>query len=521
MESVANALVGTRISAHDVASKSDGLLTSNRITELGESRDGVVYSTPAMIAIERELCTVAKRLAAGKVSSPDRVIVRRLTNQHGLNQEQVAIVEAATAGLRLTLVQGGAGTGKSTALKAITEAWQSAGYTVVGAAVAWRAAHILRDDLAIEARAIDSWVALSEVGDRVFGHKHCLIIEEAGLQSSRQALRLIQAIEDAGGVCILVGDENQLKPIGAGHAMRIVREAVGASEISQVVRQHAEWARQAPTDFARGDAEKALAAFEDRGLIRIEQTAKAAALRLVREWDEVRRASTKLSSTIIAKTNAEVRALASAVRTVLRSNNVLQGPDYPLPAVDASGNGYTLNLAKGDRIRFLVRDDRLGIVNGSEAEIIDIHLAAGSKNLCVTARKDRETIIFDTADLSDQKGRVKLAIAYATTLFQAQGITVDKAFVLLSSRFDRHDAYVASSRARETTTFFLDERSLASELTENQSDRGSDPPRALLIEHLAKRLARTSVKTTTLDLLTQPQDRVEEKAHRREFEHEL
>ncbi|MBE7734511.1 AAA family ATPase [Devosia faecipullorum] len=64
----------------------------------------------------------------------------------------------ATRGARLVLVQGSAGTGKSTTLKAVASAWRSAGYEVAGASVAWRAAITLGADLGIEARAIDAWL---------------------------------------------------------------------------------------------------------------------------------------------------------------------------------------------------------------------------------------------------------------------------------------------------------------------------------------------------------------------------
>ena len=70
---------------------------------------------------------------------------------------------------------------------------------------------------------------------------------------------------------------------------------------------------------------------------------------------------------------------------------------------------------------------------------------------------------------------------------------------------DRHDAYVASSRSRGSTEFFVDrkavEASARAELPLNL--RLSHPiDGEAARSHLASRLARSGIKTTTLDVLT-------------------
>jgi hypothetical protein len=49
---------------------------------------------------------------------------------------------------------------------------------------------------------------------------------------------------------------------------------------------------------------------------------------------------------------------------------------------------------------------------------------------------------------ADGKGRVRLANGLVSTIFRAQGVTVDQAFVLLNDKYDRRDSYVSASRAR-------------------------------------------------------------------------
>lgn len=519
IESAANALVGTGAGLDDVIAGADSLISEGRVLVRAETRDGPIYTTPEMLAAEKALVALVRRNATADVIGPSREIEDQLLSGTSLNAEQHAVVRAATSGKRTVLVQGSAGTGKSTTLKTITQAWQMAGYDVVGAAVAWQAAHTLGTDLGIKARAIDSWLKTLETGQRPFTDKTCLLVEEAGLQSTHQTLRLLEAVDRAGPgtVVVMVGDENQLLPIGAGHAMRLIRESIGATRIETVVRQHEAWARQAPKDFVRGKARKALDEFAQRDRIHMHDGSRATVEALADRWDHESQIDPARDVLVTAKTNAEVRALSAAIRNRLRDRGALAGPDIIIEAADASGNRNSLRLAIGDDIRFLRRNDDLGVVNGSKAKIVSIGQdIAGAVR--IEAERDGERITFAPADVADSKGRARLAHGYAVTLFQAQGQTVDRALVLMSARFDRHDAYVSSSRGRERTDFFLDTRSL---------DREIEPDAAITSEtervegrmaYLASRLARQSVKTNALDFIPE-QDL--SPSRQKEFSHEL
>lgn len=513
IEASANALVGTGAGLDDVLAGADGLVSEGRILVRTETRDGPIYTTPEMLAAEKALVALAQRNAAAHVVGPNREIQDQLLSGSSLNTEQQVVVRAATSGKRLNLVQGGAGTGKSTTLKAIARAWQMAGYEVVGAAVAWQAAGTLGTDLGIKARAIDSWLKAIETGNRPFTDKTCLLVEEAGLQSTRQTLRLLASVDQAGPgtVVVMVGDENQLLPIGAGHAMRLIRESIGATRIETVVRQHEAWARQAPKDFARGKAQTALDAFKQRDRIQMHDGPRATVEALADRWDQENQINPAKDFLVTAKTNAEVRALCAAVRSRLRDRGALAGPEIIIEAADSSGNRNSLRLAIGDEIQFLRRNDELGVVNGSTAKIVSITQDIEGA-VRIEAVQGRQRITFAPRDIADNKGRARLAHGYGVTLFKAQGRTVDDALVLMSTRFDRRDAYIASSRARERTEFFLDTRTLDREMgTDFISETGENLETARL-NYLAERLSRQNVKTLALDYL-QKHDRTTELNH--------
>lgn len=517
IETTANAMVGTGATLDGVIEGANDLIVRNKVLERAETRDGPIYTTPEMLAAEEALVKLVRLNANARVIGPNRELRDKVLAASGLNAEQQDVVRAATSGARMILVQGGAGTGKSSTLKTIAQAWQSAGYVVAGASVAWRAANILAADLGVEARAIDAWIKSIDKGSQPFGEKTCLIVEEAGLQSTPQTLRLLQAINRTGGVVVMVGDEQQLSPIGPGHAMRLIRETIGATRIDTVVRQKDIWARQAPRDFARGKARQALDAFAARGQIQTYDDPRATIEALADRWNETTRTDPAKSVLVTAKTNAEVRALSAAIRNRLRERGALIGTDITLEAADASGNRHSLRLAAGDRIRFLRRHDELGIVNGSEARILAIAQEQDG-SVKIEAERDGKHLTFSSTDVADSKGRARLAHAYATTLFQSQGLTVDHSLILMSSRFDRHDAYVAASRSRESTEFFIDTRTLDREIEQDlplpaEADR--DEAR---MAYLATRLARQSLKTNAIDYISE-QERAQ--IRHQELSHEL
>jgi len=215
---------------------------------IGQAR----YSTPEMIAIERDLVATASRLAEQRGAGIDPADIKARSAAYGLSTEQTFTAEAATRPTAITVIEGAPGSGKTTTLAPIVEAWQAAGHRVVGTATAWRVARTLQQDLNIEARATASWVERLKKGERFLDEKSILIVDEAGLLSSREMHALLSEVERAQARAILVGDRRQLQAIGAGPGLDLVVRSVQATRVDTIVRQRDAWARQAVTDFGAG-----------------------------------------------------------------------------------------------------------------------------------------------------------------------------------------------------------------------------------------------------------------------------
>jgi ATP-dependent exoDNAse (exonuclease V) alpha subunit len=183
---------------------------------------------------------------------------------------------------------------------------------------------------------------------------------------------------------------------------------------------------------------------------------------------------------------------------------MLRGSDIAIDAATGSGQSYELDLAVGDAIRFLVRHDGLGVINGTTGIVTAIS-RRDIANPRITARLQNAEVTFAPADLADESGKARLGHAYASTIYGAQGLTADQSLVLLDPACDRHDAYVGLSRARDRTEIFADrkiidagiraEQPLSRRNTVAESDDGAR------IAWLGGRLARSAIKGTTLDLI--------------------
>ncbi len=503
---VGEALVGTGLGADRIGSEVDGLLESGRFVQLGNDRLGFPrYSTPEMIRIEREIVDIASTLSGkdGFEIAQERLAAD--CRGKGLSDEQTTAVREAARPSRIAVVEGAPGTGKSTLLSPLVEAWKSNGYRVVGAATAWRVANALKDDLKSEARATASWLARSEHGKPFLDDRTVLIVDEAGLLSSREMHGLLTAADNAGAKVLFTGDRDQLQAIGAGSGLRLVTHAAEASKVQTIVRQHQAWARDAVTSFGQGDAKAGLDAFAGRELLK-EADGPAAAIKAV--VDHVQ--NTLIGeypgeALIIARTNAEIAAIGREVRARLRGRGILKGPDVEIDAVTPSGHTARLALAAGDRLRFQVRHDKLGVVNGTVATVTKIFITengAGERpppRIEIEASIGDRTIRFDTSELANNKGRVRLGWAYASTIYGAQGATVDRVAVLLTPAFDRHDIYVAASRARKETLLVVDRGQIDREM-HSSSSVSSDPDPESRRQWMANRLSQQHIKETTLDV---------------------
>ncbi|AZS20718.1 MULTISPECIES: Ti-type conjugative transfer relaxase TraA [unclassified Caulobacter] len=412
---------------------------SPELLALGQDRRGQDrFTSREMIAVEDRLHRASAVMAerrAHRVSELDQRRALARAEQRGLvlSGEQKAAFEHVTQARDLGVVVGYAGTGKSALLGVAREAWEDAGYRVQGLALSGIAAENLEGGSGIASRTIASLEHQWAQGRELLDARDVLVIDEAGMIGSRQMERLLSAAEKAGAKVVLVGDPEQLQAIEAGAAFRSIAERHSHVEITQVRRQYEEWQRDATRHLATGRTGEALAAYEAHGMVHAAETRDQAREDLVERWDRERIAEPGKSRIILTHTNDEVRDLNLTARGRLRQASAL-GED-----VTVNAERGERKFAVGDRLMFLKNDRGLGVKNGMLGEIEQVSPTQ------MTVRLDAErSVAFDLKDYA------QVDHGYAATIHKSQGVTVDRTHVLATPGMDRHGAYVALSRHRDS-----------------------------------------------------------------------
>lgn len=544
IRAVATAYVGTSADPTQLLQRVDQLIASSQIVEIRKDQlKEPVYSTPEMIRIERETIDLARELASRSWGGPHFAKLKDKAVAAGLSSEQLAAVSTLAEGRALALLQGKAGTAKTYSLKPLVAQLKEEGHRVIAAAVSWRTAEMLAQELQIEARAIDSWVAIARTGGRFLDPTTVLIVDEVGLLGAKATHAILkEATRDAASYertpagairgqvkLILSGDSSQLKPIAASAGLELVRIATAGAVLQKVVRQRDPKMRRAVEHLAYRRVDAAFKILEARNCIVETQGQRTTIGTAVDLWFAARQERPDKDHLLIARSNATVRGLNAEIRRRLRATGQLQGRDVSIAASSASGDPYVLRLAVGDKIRFGRRADLNGhrIINGTCAKIQHIE-PEGRDHANITVRIGRQRISFSTTAIVDENGHARLAHDYATTVYQAQGLTAESCTAVIDQRYERNSLYVAASRARGSLSLVVDIAELDTHVkaarprASRQTDVAAKERRALLL----KLLSRESIKTSTIEpsefaKADVASDRDRQRRKKRELGHEL
>ncbi len=437
----------------------DRVLAAMRLHEsvLALGRDGhgaERFTTRSMMNAEEALVRDTARLDAARrhavtASEIARAVWAAEARGLRLSGEQRVALDHVMRRPGLSLVVGLAGTGKSAMLGVAREAWESAGYTVRGAALSGIAAENLDGGSGIASRTIASLAhGWARDRDRLTS-RDVLVVDEAGMIGTRQLQRVLSEAADAGAKVVLVGDTQQLQAIEAGAAFRLLAERHGAAELGEVRRQQEAWMRQATSDFATGKAGEALAAYSDAGMVHVAPTRAEARAALIDRWDAERCADPAASRMILTHLNKEVQMLNQAARERLAAQGEL-GENIAV----RTERGIR-QFADNDRILFLKNEREMGVKNGTLGTVEK----AAPDTLAVRLDDGRRVTV-------DLKSYAHVDYGYAATVHKTQGMTVDRTHVLATPGLDNHSSYVVLSRHRQGTALhygrddFADEQKL-------------------------------------------------------------
>jgi conjugative relaxase-like TrwC/TraI family protein len=456
------------------------------VLELGDGREIAtvaaerIYSTPELLALERAILefAVARRGAHAAVARP-HAVERALARRPTLVDEQREMVRWLTQdGDGVALVLGPAGSGKTFALGAAREAWETSGRRVYGAAIARRAARELEEGSGIPSTSVASLLSALERHPRsTLRQRSVLVVDEAGMLPTRELAQLVARVRGLDVKLVLVGDHRQLAAIGPGGAFRGLMDRLPVIELEQNRRQVAEWEREALRLVREGAAPEAVQRYDDAGRIVVGDDADALRQRLVADWWAARDLD---GAVMIAERRVHVDDLNGRA-------HALMGAAGTLGAEEMTVAGASFSV--GDRVVVRRNDPALGVVNGDRGAVVAVDPARGRIDLALQG--GRVSLPREYLERPTRHGRPALEHGYAITAHLAQGMTCRRTFILATDSLTREAGYVALSRGKESNRIYAIAPDAAERDEFAPATRERRSARAALVEGLQRSHAQT------------------------------
>jgi conjugative relaxase-like TrwC/TraI family protein len=433
--------------AAEVEGIADAFLALDSVIAVGETAKGPRFTTQRIWEIEREALAAARAMAATDghavvdVVTVSRVLAARST----IKPDQRAMVERLTGGgEQLVVVVGEAGTGKTFATVAVAEAWADAGVGLMVAAPTWRAANVLRSE-GLDATSVARLLGELDRGRRPLPRGSVLLVDEAGMVDSATLARLIDHARAADAKLVLVGDPAQLGEIEAGGLFASIVARTEPVVLDQVIRHNHDLDREGARRIREGRGAEAVEVYRSADRVVVCEDPEGRREEMVGDW--WRSFAAGEDALMVAKRNAEVGRLNALAREVMRSGGRLGEVEIEVGEA---------RFAVGDQVITRVNDHRAQIYNRERWWVEAVDVERGGSVELRGVDTDRRVMI--GADYlrreNPSDGSPALQHAYAATTYQAQGSTVDRAYVMADPSMDRQELYVAASRSREETFFY-------------------------------------------------------------------
>jgi conjugative relaxase-like TrwC/TraI family protein len=410
-----------------------------------------LFTSARILDAERRLVATAGRTDGRTVDAVavDLALLESAANGVALDSGQAALVRSmATSGARLQLAIAPAGSGKTTALRALTRAWLEGGGQVLGLAPSAAAAAQLHDHTGAPSDTLAklTWTLQyvnSEPPEWIFGigPSTLVLIDEAGMADTLSLDAAVEFIVGCGGSVRLIGDDHQLAAVGAGGVLRDIENSYGAVRLTELHRFR-DPAEAAASLALRDGRPEALGFYLDRQRIHVGGLATLTE-NLFEAWRADR--SRGLYSIMLAPTRDLVAELNRRARAHRLVSATASGAEVTLADGNRASAGELIITRSNDRrLRISATD---WVKNGDRWTVSSVDRDGGMR---VQRRRSGRTVHLPASYV-----RASVELGYATTIHTAQGITADTMHGLITGTESRQQLYTMCTRGRLSNHIYL------------------------------------------------------------------
>ncbi|WP_281499907.1 MobF family relaxase [Gordonia alkaliphila] len=406
--------------------------------------DQIAYSSQDILDAEQRLLAHSQRTGGPALTA--RLVARHASRKiRGVRldpDQAVAISRIARSGLTLDLLVGPAGSGKTTALRALHRAWTAAHGrdSVIGLAPSAAAAEVLGDSLGVRAENTAKFLYEHHHGRWNLEAGQLVLVDESSLAGTLALNRIAEHAAEVGAKVVLIGDWAQLSAVETGGAFgMLVRHRDQVPELTDVRRFANEWEKTASLGLRQGNTD-ALDEYQERGRL-LDGDAETLLDAIYEAWRTDR--DERLRTLMIAGTGEMVAQLNERARADLIEAGQVEADGLRLHDGTTAGIGDLVVTRLNDR---RLSTGKAWVKNGDRWQVTHRY---DDGSLAVRRLGHGDQPHGKALVLPAKYVREELELGYASTVHRAQGASVDTAHALVDPEASSRELfYVAMTRGK-------------------------------------------------------------------------
>jgi conjugative relaxase-like TrwC/TraI family protein len=326
-----------------------------------------------------------------------------------LTGDQNKVLEALlTTKNGVTIIQGDAGTGKTTLLKAFYEITKARGVELAGLSTTGKAVKEIVEQSMIDSKTIDSHILqgknikefIDSYGKKVY------IVDESSMNATLKIKEVIELSKKENARVILIGDIKQLASIQAGGMFERLQKSKNVTfvEMHESIRQTDQFLKEAVKIIAKGKIKEGMKMLDEKGKIHVHENKEELYDKITDAFVE----EGNLNNFILSSQNKDRYELNKITRDRLKKNGAIDEEDFQIKIREGKNIGDEdkknfWNYEKEDVVIRGKHNYKIKDVDFENKSVYAVDLYSG-KEILMSSNKLKSNQVYIEAERKFSKG---------------------------------------------------------------------------------------------------------------------